>query len=114
VLQAFPLQAHWGGGTTPAFSGWLVIYSSCEEVPLSHYLELRAPHLFATCLFYFIFIQLLVYYSFFSLFSMDGDQSVQGAMLIYLVPLSSPGGLHFPSSLGAGIWQHGSPSGFSV
>jgi hypothetical protein len=66
------------------------------------------------------FFQLLVYYSvfgFFFLFSLGGDQSVQGPMLIcpreYHVPLiCSPGGL--PSRVGAGTWWHKSPLGFSV
>jgi hypothetical protein len=67
-------------------------------------------------LLYFIFCSAacLLFSLFFSLFSLGGGQSVQGAMLIYHVPLSSPGDLCFSSSLGAGIWQCGSPPGFSI
>jgi hypothetical protein len=91
----------------------LFIYSSHEGVPLFHSAKLRAPALFATCLFcsaaYLLF-------SFFS-FSLGEGQSIQGAMLIcpreYHIPLiCSPGGL--PSSLGAGDWWCGSPPGFSI
>jgi hypothetical protein len=54
----------------------------------------------AKCLFFF---QLLVYYSdfFFPFFSLGGGQSVQGAMLIYHVLLSSPGDLHVPKQSGS-------------
>jgi hypothetical protein len=59
---------------------------------------------------------------FFSLFSLGGGQSVQGGyadlaqgcLWEYRVPLSSPGGLLLTSRLGAGVWWHGSPPGFSV
>jgi hypothetical protein len=49
------------------------------------------------------FSQLLAYYSdwFFPLFSMGGGQSAQGAMLVYHVPFSSPGGLHLPKKSGS-------------
>jgi hypothetical protein len=39
----------------------------------------------------------------------------QGFLWKYHVPLiCSPGGLCLPSRLGAGVWWHGSPPGFSV
>jgi hypothetical protein len=48
------------------------------------------------------FFQLLFYYSdFFPLFSLGGVQSVQGAMLIYHLLLSSPGGLCLPKQSGS-------------
>jgi hypothetical protein len=33
-LEAFPNPRLWVGATSPAFSGWLVIYSSSEGLPL--------------------------------------------------------------------------------
>jgi hypothetical protein len=58
--------------------------------------------------------QLLVYYSdcFFLLFSLGGGSVFPGAMLIYHVPLSSPGGLHLPKL--SGSWLLVVWAGFSV
>jgi hypothetical protein len=50
---------------------------------------------------------LIIQFGFFPLFSLGRGQSVQGAMLIYHVLLSSPDGLCFPGSLGAGVWKPG-------
>jgi hypothetical protein len=38
----------------------------------------------------------------------------KGCLWEYHMPLSSPGVLLLPSRIGAGVWQHGSPPGFSV
>jgi hypothetical protein len=38
----------------------------------------------------------------------------QGCPWEYCMPLSSPGGLLLPSRIGAGIWWHRSPPGFSI
>jgi hypothetical protein len=102
-----------GGGATPTFSDWLVylqfIWGSAP--PLLSRAQGTLPSLL--CVFFFY---LLVYYKVF--FSPLGrGQSVQGAMVIcprdYHVPLiCSPGGL--PSRVGASIWWHGSPPGFSI
>jgi hypothetical protein len=112
-----PLQGWWAGAATPAFSG-LFIHSFPEGVPLSHSPELRAPCPLCYMSFFFFFQLLTIQVGLF-LFSLGGGESVQGAMLIcpreYWEPLiCSPGGLLLPSRLGAGVWQHSSPPGFSV
>jgi hypothetical protein len=78
LLQVFPPQVCWAGAATPAFSSCLVYLQFCEGLPLPHSLELRVPHplccvSFCCCLLF----------SFFSLFSLGGGQSVQGSMLIW-------------------------------
>jgi hypothetical protein len=101
-----------GGGTTPAFSS-LFIYSSNEGLPLPHSLELRV-----LCpLWYDFFFQLLIIqFGFFFFFPRAGSVCPGGMPIClreYHVPLiCSLGGL--PSRVGAGIWQHGIPSCFSV
>jgi hypothetical protein len=107
--------AGWGPPLLPSPSS-LFIDSSCEGEPLPHSESSGCSVLFAACLFFF---QLLFYHSVccFFLFSPGRVQFVLGPMVIcpreYCVLLiCSPGGL--PSMLGAGIWQCGSPPGFSI
>jgi hypothetical protein len=97
----------------PSLAG-LFIYSSVGDCPSPPLRLSGHPALLAMCLF-------CCYYSV-SLFSLGGDWSVQGAMLIwprvvcgstvcclaYLVVCI------FPSGLGTGILQCRSPSGFSI
>jgi hypothetical protein len=79
LCKLSPIQALWGRW---CFFGQLVYLQFCEGVPLSHSLDLKAP--WPLCYIFFSLFQLLVYYSdFFSFFSLDGGQSVQGAMLIW-------------------------------
>jgi hypothetical protein len=69
-----------------------------------------------------VFVVVVYYSVFFSLFSLGGYQSVQGAVLIW--PTVVCGSTRcclahlvvciFPSHLGTGIWQCGSPPGFSI
>jgi hypothetical protein len=70
-----------------------------------------------------VFFVVIAYYSvFFSFFPWVGARSVQGAMLIWprIVCGSTECCLAhlvvhiFPSGLGAGVWWHGSPPGFSI
>jgi hypothetical protein len=56
----------------------LFIYSSVRDCPYPPLRCSRHPALFATCLFWLLFIQFVL-----SLFSLSGGQSVQGAMLIW-------------------------------
>jgi hypothetical protein len=94
---------------------------ACERFPL--------PPLFGTQgtppFLLHVFFVVIAYYSgfFFSLFSLGGGQSVQGAMLIWPRVVCGSTMYHlaylvvhvFPSCLGTGVWwQHGSPPGFSV
>jgi hypothetical protein len=45
AVGSLPLFKHTGGGgTTPAFSSWLVYLQFCDGLPLPCSLELRAPH----------------------------------------------------------------------
>jgi hypothetical protein len=93
-----PLQDCWVSAATPAFS--------CS----GH------PTLFATCLL-FSAACLLFSLVFFPFFPLGQGHSVQGAISIctreyHVLLICSPVGL--PSRLGAGIWWHGSPPGFSI
>jgi hypothetical protein len=119
LLQAFPLLI---AGRVPLLlpsPASLFIYSSMRHCPSPPLWHSGCPTLFITCLFFSF--QLLVYYSvcFFS----PGWESVypggyadlaQGCLWEYHMLLSSPGGLLLPRRLGTGIWQHGSPPGFSI
>jgi hypothetical protein len=78
LLQAFLLQSCWAGAATHAFSGQLVYLQFHEGLPLPHSSKLRVPR--SLCYMSFCCI---VYSVFFSLFSLDGVQSVQGSMLIW-------------------------------
>jgi hypothetical protein len=119
TVTSFPHSKVSGQGSPllPSLAG-LFIYSSREGVPPTPALRSSGcPALFAVCLFFF---QLLAYYSvFFFISSLGGGQSVQAAMLIcpreyHMLLICSPGGLLLPSRLGAGVWWHRSPPGFSV
>jgi hypothetical protein len=94
-------------------------------VPLPHSLELGVPCPLCYVSFVFFFFSaacLLFSLVFFSLFSLGGGSVcpggyadlTQGCLWEYCMPFSSPGGLLLPSRLGAGIWQWGSPPGFSI
>jgi hypothetical protein len=92
------------------------IDSSCEGEPLPHSESSGCSVLFAACLFFFSYF-FIIPFVFFFLFSLGRGQFVLGPMVIcpreYCVLLiCSHGGL--PSMLGAGIWQCGSPPGFSI
>jgi hypothetical protein len=115
LLQTFPSPRLLGRGRHscllwPAYLQFM--WGSAPPPPP----ELRTPHPLCYMSFFF---QLLVFYSGFFLFSLGRVQSVQGGMLICpreycMLLICSPGGLHLPSSLGAGIWWCGSPPGFSI
>jgi hypothetical protein len=115
IFTSFPTPGCWVGATTPAFSSWLVYLQFHGGFPLPPFSTQGAP----PSLLYVFFV--LAYYSV-SLFSLGGDRSVQGAMLIWprIVCGSTRCRLAhlvvciFPSSLGAGIWWRGSPPGFSI
>jgi hypothetical protein len=82
TATSFPASRLLGGAATPAFSGQLIYLQFREGLPLPHLQSLGCPALFATCLFFFVF----VYYSvcfFFLFFPWVGGQSVQGAMVIW-------------------------------
>jgi hypothetical protein len=92
-----PLQAHWG-------EVLLLL-----PFPADLFITLQSsghPALFGKCLFF----QLLVYYSDF--FSLGGGQSVQGAVLICHVPLSSPGDLRLLKQSGSWCLVVREPSWF--
>jgi hypothetical protein len=116
------LQFTWEVGLPPSpveFSSQenLFIYSSVMDFPSSPLRHSGHPALFATCL----FCCCCLLFSFF-LLSLGGGQSVQGAMLIWPRVVCGSTMFHlahlvvciFPSDLGTGIWQGGSPPSFSV
>jgi hypothetical protein len=91
------------------------LFSLCEGLPLPHSPELREPH--PLCCMSFFFSAACLLFSFFPFFPWVGVILSRG--LCWFVPgstafllICSPGGL--PSRVGAGVWQHGSPPGFSV
>jgi hypothetical protein len=94
----------------------LFIYSSVRGCPSPLWFS-GHPALFATCLFC-----CLLFSWFFSLFSLSWGWSVQGAMLIWPRIVCGRTTCHlahlvvyiFPSGLGAVIWWHRSPPGFSI
>jgi hypothetical protein len=113
IFTSFPAPSCWACAAAPAFSSSLftVLWGVAPPPPLS----LRVPHLLS----YMSFV-VIPYYSGF--FPLSGGQFVQGAMLIWprVVCGSTTCGLAhlvvciFPSGLGAGVWLHGSPPGFSI
>jgi hypothetical protein len=109
-----PLQAHWGRWCHTYLLHYLQFAWGSAPPPLSR-AQGAPPFLLRAC---FFFSCLFIIQVSFFLFSLSRGQSVQGTMLIcpreYCVPLSSPSGLLLPSRLGAGVWQHGSPPGFSI
>jgi hypothetical protein len=80
TVTSFPLQGCWVEATTPPFSGQLVYLQFCERLPFPPSLAHRVPHLLC-----YVSFVVVVYYSvcIFSLFTLGGGQSVQGAMLIW-------------------------------
>jgi hypothetical protein len=117
TFTSFPTPGCWAGASAPTFSGRLVYLQFHDGLPLAYSLELRAPHPLCYVSFFF---QLLVYYS---VCFFPGWESVCPGgyadlawvcLWEYRVPLSSSGGLLLPRRLGAGIWWHESPPGFSV
>jgi hypothetical protein len=114
TFTSFPAPGCWACAAAPAFSSRLVV----RDFP-SPPSALRAPR--PLC--YVSFFVVIAYYSgFFSLFSLGGGRSVQGAMLIWprivcgstMCCLAQLVVCVFPSRLGAGVWQCGNPSGFSI
>jgi hypothetical protein len=95
----------------------LFIYSLCEGVPLPHSLELREPHplyyvsFFFSCLFIIQFV--FFFFPWWGSVCFEGYADLAQGTACHLFA-RSPGGLHLPSRLEAGIWQCGSPPGFSV
>jgi hypothetical protein len=112
LLQAFPLLvAGWVLPLLPSLAS-LFIYSSVRDFPsLSFGGQGALPS--SLCVFFVV----VVYYSAF-FFSLGGGLFVQGAMLRPRVVcgntmccLAHLVVYVFPSGLGAGVWQHGSPPG---
>jgi hypothetical protein len=110
-----PAPGCWACAAVPAFSSQLVVRDFLSPT-LPHS---GCPAFFATCLFCCYCLS----FSFFFLFSLGGDWSVQGIMLIWPRVICGSTACHlahllvfiFPSSLGAAIWQwRGSPPGFSI
>jgi hypothetical protein len=111
------------GGATPAFSGPLVYLQFTwgnAPPPLSG-AQGTLPSLL--CVFFFFSAACLLFSLVFSSFVFSGWGSVcpggyadlaQGCLWEYHVSLSSAGGLQLPSRIGAGIWQHRTPPGFSI
>jgi hypothetical protein len=118
TLTSFPSPGCWVCAATPAFSSWLVYLQFHEQLPLPHSLQCSGhpPSLLH------VFFVVIAYYSVFFLFSLGGCRSVQRATLIWPRVVCGSTVCHlahlvvcvFPSSLGAGIWQCGSPPGFSI
>jgi hypothetical protein len=119
TLTSFPAPGCWVHTPAPAGASKsqpsLFIYSSGKDSLPPIFGAQCAPPSFPHA-----FIVLIAYYSV-SLFSLGGDRSVQGAMLIW--PRVFCGSttyrlahlVHvFPSCLGAGDWRPGDPPGFSV
>jgi hypothetical protein len=65
-----------GGGTTPAFSGWLIYLQFHEGVPLPYSPELRAPH--PLCYMSFFSCLFIIQFVFFSFFSWVGVSLSRG------------------------------------
>jgi hypothetical protein len=112
TFTSFPAPGCWACAAAPPFSSQLV-----RDFPSPPLWRSGCLTLFATCLFCYCLL-----FSFFSLFSLGGGWSVQGSMLIWPRVVCGSTAYHlahlvvcvFPSHLGAGIWLHGSPPGFSV
>jgi hypothetical protein len=117
TFTSFPTPGCWACATTPAFSGRLVYLQFHEGLPFPPLQCSGHPMVFAMCL----FCCYCLLFSFF-LFSLGGGWSVQRAMLILtrvvcgstVCRLAHFGVCVFPSGLGTGIWQCGSPPGFSI
>jgi hypothetical protein len=117
-FTSFPVPGCWAGAATPAFSSWLVYLQFHGGYPLPPFFGTQGTppsllRVFCCCC--------CLLFSFFP-FSLGWDQSVQGVMLIWPRIVCGSTACHlahlvvyiFPSGLGAGVWWHGSPPGFSV
>jgi hypothetical protein len=117
TFTSFPTPGCRAGAATPVFSGQLVYLQFHERLPLTPLGCSGLPTLFATCLFCCLLFSLV-----FSLFSLGGGRSVQGAMLIWPRVVCGSNACRlahlvvciFSSGLGTGIWLHRSPPGFSI
>jgi hypothetical protein len=79
TTTSFPLSKHTGGGdTAPASLADLFIYSCLRGCPSPPFGTQDAPPSFLC-----VFLIVVYYLVFFSLFSLGGGRSVQGAMLIW-------------------------------
>jgi hypothetical protein len=120
TVVSFPHSklAGWGVPLLPSSAG-LFVYSSVGECPSPTLQSSGHPALFATCLFSFFRCLFIIQFVFF-FSSLGGGQSVYGACWLSqgclseycMLLICSPGGLHLPSRLGAGIWQHRSLPSF--
>jgi hypothetical protein len=118
TFTSFPAPGCWACATAPDFSSWLVYLQFREGLPLPTSLVLRVSR--PLC--YVSFLLLLLIIQFFFLFSMDGGQSVQRAMLV--CPRAVCGSTAcclahlvvciFPSHLGAAVWWPWGPPVFSI
>jgi hypothetical protein len=112
-----PRQAHWGRWHHTCLLWLACLFTVCmRECPSPTLRSSGHSTLFATCLFYY---SVWVFFSFF-----PGWRSIcpggyadlsKCCLWEYRVLLiCSPGGLPLPSRVGAAIWRHGSPPGFSI
>jgi hypothetical protein len=117
TFTSFPAPGCCACAAAPAFSGWLVYYSSMRDCPSPFFsTQGTLPSLLL------VFFVVISYYSVFFLFSLDGGRSIQRATLIWPRGVCGSTVCHlahlvdciFPSGLGTGVWQHRSPPGFSV
>jgi hypothetical protein len=114
----YKLSCSWLLGVCCSCLLWRLVYLQfCEGFPSPHLWHSGRPALFATCL----FCCCCLLFSFFSFFPGWGSvcpggyaDLAQGSLWEYCVLLSSPCGLSLPSGLGAGVWLHGIPPGFSI
>jgi hypothetical protein len=119
LLQAFLLLiARWVPPLLPSLASPACLFIVPWEIAPPSPLALRVPHPLCYMSFLLLFI-----IQFFSLFSLGGGRSVQGAMLIWprvvcgstVCCLAHLVVCFFPSHLGMGIWwQPGGPPSFSV
>jgi hypothetical protein len=119
LLQAFPLLVAGQVLPLPPSLAGSFIYSSMRDCPSPLFGDRDTPPSLLHVFFFFLAACLL-----FSLFFFPPGWELvcpwgyadlaQGCLWEYCVPLSSPGGLLLPSRLGAGIWWHKNPPGFSI
>jgi hypothetical protein len=115
TFTSFPTLGCWVCAAAPVFSSPLVYLQFHGGLPSPLFGTQGTPPSLL-CVFFVV-----VYYSV-SLFSLGGGRSDQGAMLIWPRIVCGNTVCHlahlvvciFPSGLGAGVWQRGSPPGFSV
>jgi hypothetical protein len=108
TFASLPLSKHTGELLLLPSPAGLFIHSSNGDCSPSILWSSGCSTLFAKCLFCFFSYLFIIRIVFFPLFSLGGGQSVQGAMLIYCVPLSSPGDLHLLKQSGSWhlvVWE---------